>query len=608
MQTLKKTLALLTPLERKRTVVLLGMMLLMALLDALGVASILPFMMVLANPELVHTKAMLNTIFVASGYLGIQTTGQFMFALGLLVFVLLVTSLVFKALTTYVQTRLSLMYEYSIGKRLVAGYLHQPYCWFLNRHSADLGKTILSEVNAVIGNGILPLMTLVAQSAVALALLSLIIMVDPLLAISAGVVLGLAYAGIFAAMSGLLKRLGHARIQANQERFTAVSEAFGAVKELKVGGLEQAYVRRFVKPAEIYARGQATASIITQLPRFALEAIAFGGMLLVVLYLMDKNGGIAGALPIITLYAFAGYRLMPALQQIYACLTQLRYAGPALDALHRDLSNIQAPVHESDHPTPLTLKDAITFNQVSYCYPNAPSPVLKGIDLSIPARGKVGFVGSTGSGKTTVADVILGLLEPQDGHLNVDGQPITAANRRKWQRTIGYVPQHIYLADDSVTANIAFGLAAEDIDHHAVERAAKIANIHEFVSNDLPQGYATTVGERGVRLSGGQRQRIGIARALYHNPQVLILDEATSALDNLTEQAVMEAVNNLGHKITTILIAHRLSTVKACDIIFLLEKGELKAKGTFDELIYAHDTFRALAKTNKRFQVMNNCE
>ena len=169
-------------------------------------------------------------------------------------------------------------------------------------------------------------------------------------------------------------------------------------------------------------------------------------------------------------------------------------------------------------------------------------------------------------------------------------------SRHKWQRTIGYVPQHIYLADDSVTANIAFGLAAEDIDHHAVERAAKIANIHEFVSNDLPQGYATTVGERGVRLSGGQRQRIGIARALYHNPQVLILDEATSALDNLTEQAVMEAVNNLGHKITTILIAHRLSTVKACDIIFLLEKGELKAKGTFDELIYAHDTFRALAK------------
>lgn len=319
-------------------------------------------------------------------------------------------------------------------------------------------------------------------------------------------------------------------------------------------------------------------------------------MLLVVLYLLDKRGGIAGALPIITLYAFAGYRLLPALQQIYSSFTQLRFVGPAVDALHKDLSGVQAPIHEPDQLAPLPLKEAIKFTQVSYCYPNAACPVLKGLNLTIPARSKVGFVGSTGSGKTTAVDLILGLLEPQEGDLKVDEQPITAANSRRWQRSIGYVPQHIYLADDSVIANIAFGLVAEDVDHQAVERAAKIANLHEFVMNDLPQGYATEIGERGVRLSGGQRQRIGIARALYHNPQVLILDEATSALDNLTEQAVMEAVNNLGHHITTILVAHRLSTVKACDIIFLLEKGELKAQGTFNELMDDHETFRALAK------------
>ena len=210
----------------------------------------------------------------------------------------------------------------------------------------------------------------------------------------------------------------------------------------------------------------------------------------------------------------------------------------------------------------------------------------------------MGFVGPTGSGKTTTVDLILGLLEPQNGCLSIDGRPITAANRREWQRAIGYVPQHIYLADDSVAANIAFGVKSKDINRQDVERAAKISNVHEFVINDLPQGYATTVGERGVRLSGGQRQRIGIARALYHNPRVLILDEATSALDSLTERAVMEALHNLGHGITIILIAHRLSTVKNCDQIYLLDQGEVKASGIYDELTSSNPQFAAMANSN----------
>ncbi len=594
MLTLKKLLALLTPSERKRAGVLMGMILIMAFLDMLGVVSILPFMAVLANPELVETNTLLNTAFQAAGTLGIHTPEQFLFALGILVFLLLITSLAFKALTSYAQNRFALMREYSIGKRLVEGYLHQPYSWFLNRHSADLGKTILSEVGAVVGGGLTPLMTLIAQSTVALALLISLLIVDPLLALSVGVVLGLVYAGIFVVMSDWLKRLGQASIDANKERFTAVSEAFGAAKEVKVGGLEQAYIQRFAKPAEIYAKGQATVQVIAQLPRFALEAIAFGGILLVMLYLITKSSSFASALPIIALYAFAGYRLMPALQQIFGALTQLRFAGPALDALHQDLINLQAADAQQENISPLPLNQVITLNQVSYRYPNAAQPALKGIDLTIPAHSTVGLVGVTGSGKTTTVDVILGLLEPQEGHLCIDGQAITAANRRQWQRAIGYVPQQIYLADDSVAANIAFGVNTNDIDHQAVERAAKIANLHDFVVNDLPQGYANTVGERGVRLSGGQRQRIGIARALYHNPQVLILDEATSALDNLTEQAVMEAVNNLGHDITIILIAHRLFTVRQCDQIYLLERGEVKASGTYDELTASSQQFKAM--------------
>jgi ABC-type branched-subunit amino acid transport system ATPase component len=595
----KKFLTLLTSSERKRAGVLMVMILVMAFLDMLGVASIMPFIAVLTNPELVQTNTVLNIAFTTSRHVGIQTIDQFLFAIGALVFVLLVTSLTFKALTTYAQTRFTLMREYSIAKRLVESYLHQPYSWFLNRHSADLGKNILSQVNTVIINGMLPLMTLISQTMVALALLILLLVVDPLLALSIGVVLALVYAGIYTFMSNRLKRLGHASIYANQERFTVISEAFSAVKELKLGGLEQAYTQRFATPANIYVQSEASARVIALLPRFVLEVLAFGGMLLIILYLIAKNLSFASALPVITLYAFAGYRLIPALQQIYQSFTQLRFVGASLSALDKEISSLKALDIQQTQIIPLQLTQAIQLTQVSYYYPNATQPTLKGIDLTIHAHSKVGFVGATGSGKTTMVDVILALLEPQEGTLSVDGLTITAANRRAWQRAIGYVPQHIYLADDSVAANIAFGVNVKNIDQKAVERAAKIANLHEFVINDLPLGYSTTVGERGVRLSGGQRQRIGIARALYHSPQVLIFDEATSALDNLTEQAVMESVNKLGHQVTIIMVAHRLSTIKSCDQIFLMDGGKIVTHGSYENLIKENNSFKKMTLVNE---------
>lgn len=598
MNALKKLFDLLTPVERKRAWLLMAMILIMAFLDMLGVASILPFMTVVANPEVVQTNPLLSRAYHESSALGIRTTEHFLFALGGVVLLLLVASLSFKALTSYAQIHFARMREYTIGKRLIEGYLHQPYSWFLNRHSADLGKAILSEVSIVIGGSIIPLITLLAQSSVAIALLILLLVVDPILAVSVGVVLALAYGAMFAMVSGWLKRLGQARTKANRERFTAVVEAFGAAKEIKVGGLEQAFVQRFSAPAEEYAKGQSIAQVISQLPRFALEAIAFGGMLLVILYLMATRGSFSSSLPVVALYAFAGYRLMPALQQIYQSVTQLRFASSALDAMHEDLSRLRSIDVHQDKPAALPLTRAIKLDNVSYCYPNAERSALTNLDITIPAKTTVGFVGSTGSGKTTAIDVILGLLEPQHGCLIVDGQVVTSSNRRAWQRNIGYVPQHIYLADDTVSANIAFGVNARDIDNLAVERAAKIANLHEFVISELPERYATTVGERGVRLSGGQRQRIGIARALYHNPQVLILDEATSALDNLTEKTVMDAVKKLSHDVTIILIAHRLSTVRECDQIFLLEHGKVQACGTYNQLIVNSHKFASMANSD----------
>tara|TARA_B100001540_G_C15812265_1_gene645189 strand:+ start:2469 stop:4262 length:1794 start_codon:yes stop_codon:yes gene_type:complete len=595
MANLKKLLFLLSHYERKRAILLLVMILFMAIIDMLGVASIMPFIAVLTNPDLVETNTMLNKAYINSSIFGVESKQQFLFALGVFVFLLLILSLAFKALTNYAQVRFTTMREFSIGKRLVEGYLHQPYSWFLNRHSSDLSKTILSEVNMVVSKGLGPMMNLITQITVTIALLILLILVDPKLTLIIVLTFSTAYGLIYKFNRNLMSRIGKEIFKANQERFAALTEAFGASKEVKVGGLEQIYIKRFSDPAQNLAKISALEAIISQLPRFTLEAIAFGGMLLVVLYLMLQSGDIANVIPIIALYAFAGYRLMPALQLIYISLTQLRIVGPSLDSIYDDLISLQPMVRDKDK-SPIQLNKDIRLNQIYYQYPKASRTALKDINLIIPARTTVGLVGATGSGKTTTADIILSLLDSQKGTLEVDGIKINKHNRESWQRTIGYVPQHIFLADDTITSNIAFGVNPKKIDLEAVEHAAKIANLHEFVINELPLQYKTTVGERGVRLSGGQRQRIGIARALYHKPKLLILDEATSALDNLTEQAVMEAVHNLRKNITIILIAHRLSTVKKCDQIFLFDKGKLDAQGTFDELIKLSDNFRETAK------------
>jgi len=548
----------------------------MALLDMIGVASILPFIAVLTNPSLIETNLILNSVFESSKIFGVENNQQFLFILGIFVFILLVVSQVFKVITTYSQVRFIQMREYSIGKRLIEGYLHQPYSWFLNRHSSELGKSILSEVAIVIGGCIYPVMELISKGMVTIALIVLLILVDPKIALIVGLSISFTYGVIFFFLRSYLKQIGKERLKNNQSRFMSVSEAFGAAKEIKVGGLEQIYIRRFSDAAKNFARYTASSQAISQLPRFILEAIAFGGVMLMILYMMRQTGGFINSLPIISLYIFAGYRLMPAVQQIYTAFTQISFNSPSIDLLDKDIKNLEPfnsnQVHDVDA---LSLNKAITLKNIYYNYPNTTRTALKNININIPAKSTVGLIGTTGSGKTTTVDIILGLLEPQKGTLEVDGQVVSKQNSRAWQRSIGYVPQHIYLADETIEANIAFGLDPKDINQEAVEKASKIANLHEFIMHELPNKYQTTVGERGVRLSGGQRQRIGIARALYHNPQVLILDEATSALDNQTEQAVMDAVNNITKDITIIIIAHRLNTVKNCDIIFKLEKGQI---------------------------------
>lgn len=593
-----KLYSLLDASERRNGFLVFLLLALVAFVDVLGVASILPFIAVLANPDVVTSNRYLAMAYAALGFTSRDT---FLFALGLAFFAVLVGSLSLQAVGIWAQFKFSHNRNCVWSAKLVRGYLRQPYEWFLNRHSATLATAVLAEVNQVVTGALLPAIQAIAHVLVALFLMVLLVIVDPGLALTVGVILSGGYGLISIGLRRRLRRIGLERRLANRSRYLVVQEALGGIKDVKISGLEESFVRRFLRPARTLASRQISANLMSQLPSFAIQALLFGGMLLTLLYLMANYGGFQEALPVAALYAFAGYRLMPAVQAIYRDISQLRFSEAAVDSLCSDFASLQTeaprerPASGSTGEARLKLEHAIELRNVSYAYPNAARSALSELCLTIPALSTIGVVGATGSGKTTLVDLVLGLLRPREGSILADGVEITDECVREWQRSLGYVPQQIFLADDTVAGNIAFGLPSKEIDLTAVERAARIANLHDFVTGELPEGYQTTVGERGVRLSGGQRQRIGIARALYHDPDVLILDEATSALDNLTEHAVMEAVHNLSSRKTIVIIAHRLTTVRGCDCIYLLEQGRLIGSGPYEALFARSERFRAMA-------------
>ena len=590
--TISKILDLLDRRGRQQALLLLAMILVTAAIETAGVASIVPFVAVLADPNLVTTNSYLNAAYHGLGFTSIHS---FFIFLGLVVFVVTVGSTALKAASSWALLRFTGMRYHALSCQLFQGYLYQPYAWFLRRHSTDLAKTMLSEVGEVINGALIPGMQLIAHGTVAILLISLLLVADPVMAIAVSSILASAYWLIFWTSRKYVKRIGKDRVLANRERFRLSNESLSGIKDVKVAGLEDVFLRRFEKTSLRFVRHQAAAQLISQLPQYALQAIAFGGILLIVQYQLILHDSLSRALPLIALYALAGYRLLPALQQVYQQMSKLRFAMPALDVLHRDLvENAMGRGSRLQTDASPQLLEQVELRDVVYLYPGSSAAALDHVNILIRARTTVGLVGQTGSGKTTAVDVILGLLEPSAGSVLIDGVKISTETQRNWRRCAGYVPQHIFLADDTVAANIAFGVEPNKIDMAAVKRAGKIAKLHDFVSNELELGYQTPIGERGIRLSGGQRQRVGVARALYHNPDILIMDEATSALDNVTERAVMDAVENLEHQKTIILIAHRLSTVRRCETIFLLERGRVVASGTYDQLLQRSEHFQSL--------------
>ena len=598
--TLQKVLSLFTRRERRQIYWLLLSILLMGVFETTGIASIMPFMAVITNPGIIHQNQMLS---FAYNYFNFSADNEFIFLVGIGVLSILLISNSFAAFTTWRLLRFVYVSGHNLSVRLFEKYLGHPYSFFLNHNSSELGKNIITEVHRIVVGILRPFMHMITRAVIALCILILLIAMDPVLALLIFLVCGGAYAVVFMISKKKLALNGSISTRAQGQRFKIVSEGFGGIKVLKLMGRDKEYLRRYVKPSFSYATCESTNQVISTIPKYALEIIVFGGMLLVTLYLVEVKQNTAQILPILGLYAFAGYRLMPGFNQIFQGLAQIRYHTAALNLIHdhinTDLTGPEpAPIQEKSVKTQAESRfsDSLKLKDITFSYSNPGPQVIDKLNLLVKANTTIAFVGKTGSGKTTLIDIILGLLPPDSGGILIDETVLDHHAMRSWQKNIGYVPQQIYIGDDTVTRNIAFGVPDEEIDLESVKNAARLANIDGFVNKELANGYETVLGERGVRLSGGQRQRIGIARALYNDPKVLILDEATSSLDGVTETAIMEAIHNLAHQKTIILIAHRLTTVTECDAIHVLEGGKIVASGNYQELLATCEQFRNMNK------------
>lgn len=595
--TIRKIFDLFEPRERWALAGLCAVIVVVALMQTLGVASIMPFMSLVANPELVTHNQWMRRLYENAGF---DSTKAFLFVAGLAVLGIMVLSNACAAFEHWLMLRFTWRQQHRLSVRLLANYLQEPYTFYLNRNTAGLAQNILDEVREAVNGVLLPAIKMLANGFVVVFVFTLLLLVDRTVAVAAALVLGGGYTVIFAVVRRRQSSLGKVRREANSLRFKTAAEAMGSIKETRVLGREAEFLKRFSSSDRRYSNANVSNAIVADIPRYALETVAFGGIVLIVLYLLQRRDDFGQAVAVTSLYAFAGYRLLPALQLVFRGLAQVRFFLPALESLRADLkrraplSDAHRAIADRAQPT-ITFERNIVLDGIGYAYPGGGANVLSNVNVEVRRNTSVAFVGSTGSGKTTLVDILLGLLVPQLGTMRVDDVGLSSENIGAWRKHVGYVPQHIYLCDDAVTRNIALGVPDDEIDHAAVRTAARTAHLHEFILS-LADGYNTVIGERGVRLSGGQRQRIGIARALYHDPDVLIMDEATNALDGITEEAVIRAIRDLSGQKTIVMVAHRLTTVRNCDAIYLFDRGEIVASGAYRELMLTNPKFRAMSR------------
>jgi ABC-type multidrug transport system fused ATPase/permease subunit len=594
--TLKQLFRFLTPIQRKRFYILQILVVLMALMEIIGIASIIPFMALVGDMSLLNQDTIIAKFYQASG---LTSEIQFMFLLGIGVLVMLFLSSILSMFTTWKLAMFGCETGVEISSRLYNFYLKQNWLFHASGSSAQLTRKIATETGRVTNGILVPIMQMNAKFILAIFISLSIFIYDITVAVIGLFIFSFSYVFLFGVFRKRIQLNGMAISKMMEQRFRLMNEGFGGIKDVLLLGRDGDFINLFNQTGGRLAYSQGTNSTLAQIPRYLMELVAFGSLIMLLIYLMLNHEGDLGViLPVLSVYTMATLKLLPAFQQIYTSLATAKGNTAALEAIQDDLAHsmqIDSKIQKSEKSLfKLSLKNNISLENITFTYPEKSVATIKKLNMFIPAKKVIGIVGPSGSGKSTVIDILLGLIEPQIGQLKVDGIVIDNKNLRSWQNTIGFVAQNIFLSEGTIAENIAFGIPKDSIDLRQAEEALKLAHLDELVKK-LELGINTKVGERGVQLSGGQRQRIGIARALYHNADILVLDEATSSLDGITEKNIMNAIHGLNGQKTIILIAHRLKTVQKCDQIFFVDQGQVIGQGTYQELIKTNEYFKNMA-------------
>ncbi|ASK89179.1 ABC transporter ATP-binding protein [Sphingorhabdus sp. SMR4y] len=589
--------ALLTPRERRNAFIVLAIFLVSSVTLALSVASVYPFLLVLTRPDVIQTNAWLQW-----GYQLVGSPPEFTFILllGGATIALLLINAALQVLRVYMIERFTQMRIHTISVRLLEVFMSQPMTFFLGRNTGDMAKGILNETREVVQQYFRPGAELAAGVLGTLSVIIVLMTLAPMITLVALGVIVVSYAIVYLLSRTILGQMGVSRVKANSERYRISREALSGIKDIKIAGTEKFYLSNYSRFSSEAALTQSRANVINSAPRYMVEAVIFVSIILLPLVYFDEetliNGGLlTGVLPELGIMALGAQRLLPEVQKIYRSISVMKFGAAAVTSVHTDMIMPVDPAMKiKPSSRSIRLDESLELRNVHFAYPTAEGLALNGINLKILKGQRIGIVGTTGAGKSTLADLVLGLLRPRDGDVLVDGVRLADEDIRIWQKAIGYVPQHIFLSDATVAENIALGAKSGHADQSKIEEAARIAQLHEFITAEMPQGYDTSIGENGVRLSGGQRQRIGIARALYRDADLIVFDEATSALDSVTEGELVAAIDALPGEKTLLVIAHRLTTVKSCDRIIVMKQGRIVASGNWEENLRDSPEFRDL--------------
>ena len=563
---------MLAPAHRRAGILLLGLLLIGMVFETLGIGLVIPVLVLITESDLASSHPMLVPWLDRLG----NPSQEWLVVFSMLALVgVYAVKVAFLAFIAWRQACFLSWIKADFSLRLFTGYLRQPYTFHLQRNSAELIRNAMGQVLSM-GGSIQACLMLVAESLVLFGILALMLVVEPIGALAVASVLGLVSWGFYRFTKDRTTRWGEEFQNHEMLRIQYLQEGLGAAKDVKLLGREKEFIDQYQVRNLGSARIERHLTTLAALPRLGLELLMVIGIAILALLMIAQHKPLESLLPALGLFAVAAFRLMPLVARLLSAIQNLRFARPVFDNLYSEFCLLEE-VGSPEEYSPLAFKKALVVEGVSFCYPFTEALVLKEISFSIGQGESVGFIGTTGAGKSTLVDIFLGLLVPASGTVKVDGVDIQT-NLRGWQDRIGYVPQSIFLTDDTVRRNIAFGLPSDQIEEDAIWSSLRAAQLEQFV-HDLPDGLDTRIGECGVRLSGGQRQRIGIARALYHDPSVLVLDEATSSLDIATESDFMQAVRALKGDKTLIIVAHRLSTVEQCDYLFRIESGRIVEEG-----------------------------